>query len=106
MCAYFYCQLILVLGDFTYACLSSFGYVSKQNKELEVLRKNVPEFKGKVAILKRNNKRNKINYLKSRMLVAAKATATVEDATQKVKAKFDQQSSAISALEDQLQCAK
>ena len=57
------------------------------------------ELKEKVAHLERN-KRNKINYLNSRMLPAGKATATVQDATEKVKSKLEQQSIEMNALED------
>ena len=57
------------------------------------------ELKEKVAHLERN-KRNKINYLKSRMPLAGKATAIVQDATETVKSKLEQQSIEINALED------
>ncbi len=80
--------------------------IPKQDKELQILKRSVAELKQTVAHLKRNNKRNKLNYLKSRMLSAAKATDTVQDASLKVKSKLEQQSIEINALEDQLLCTK
>ena len=53
----------------------------------------------KVPHLKINSKRNKVDYLKSKMLFAAKATDTVQDATLIVISQHEQQSVKINALE-------